>query len=77
MALFNTGGEGPHRHQFFHVVRGDLIKRAIAPAFDPKDRARIQGGPAPKPLPALPLRLADGKLTVAGPFTGKVGGKKK
>ena len=46
-------------------------------AFDPKDRARIQGGPAPKPLPALPLQLADGKLTVAGPFTGQVGGKKK
>ena len=48
-----------------------------ASAFDPKDRARIQGGPAPKPLPALPLQLAEGKLTVAGPFTGKVGGKKK
>ncbi len=46
-------------------------------AFDPKDRAQIQGGPAPKPLPALPLQLAAGKLTVAGPFTGKVGGKKK
>jgi rieske iron-sulfur protein len=46
-------------------------------AFDPKERAQIQGGPAPKPLPALPLQLTEGKLTVAGPFTGKVGGKKK
>ena len=46
-------------------------------AFDPKDRARISGGPAPKPLPVLPVKLVDGKVLVAGPFTGKVGGKKK
>lgn len=48
-----------------------------ASAFDPKDRARIHGGPAPKPLPALPLRFVGSNLTVAGPFSGRVGGKKK
>ena len=47
-----------------------------ASAFDPKDRARIHGGPAPKPLPVLPLRLVEGSLRVAGPFSGRVGGKK-
>ena len=45
-------------------------------AFDPKDRARIHGGPAPKPLPVLPLQLVEGSLRVAGPFSGRVGGKR-
>ena len=45
-------------------------------AFDPKDRARIHGGPAPKPLPVLPLQLVGGSLRVAGPFSGRVGGKR-
>jgi rieske iron-sulfur protein len=41
--------------------------------FDPKDGARVIGGPAPLPLAALPLKLADGALAVAGPFIGRVG----
>jgi Rieske Fe-S protein len=41
--------------------------------FDPKDRARIVSGPAPRPLAALPLQLRDGKVTVAGAFSGRVG----
>jgi rieske iron-sulfur protein len=41
--------------------------------FDPKDGARVVDGPAPRPLPALPLRVMDGKLVVAGPFTARVG----
>lgn len=41
--------------------------------FDPKDRARIVSGPAPRPLAALPLQLMDGKVTVAGSFSGRVG----
>jgi len=46
-------------------------------AFDPKDRARVIGGPAPRPLAALPLRLTDGKVTVAGSFSGRVGAIQK
>ncbi len=42
--------------------------------FDPKDSARVLSGPARKALPALPLKVADGVLTVAGVFTGRVGG---
>lgn len=41
--------------------------------FDPSDGARVVGGPAPWPLAALPLKLADGKLAVAGPFEGRLG----
>lgn len=44
-----------------------------ASTFDPKDRAKVVGGPAPRPLAVLPLQLLDGKLIVAGPFSGRVG----
>jgi rieske iron-sulfur protein len=45
--------------------------------FDPKDRARVISGPAPRPLASLPLRLVDGKVAVAGVFSGRVGGDQK
>ncbi len=41
--------------------------------FDPKDGARVVDGPAPRVLPALPLKVADGKLVVAQPYTTRVG----
>lgn len=41
--------------------------------FDPKDAARVVDGPAPRILPALPLKIVDGKLVVAKPFTARVG----
>lgn len=41
--------------------------------FDPADAARVVGGPAPWQLAALPLKLADGAIVVAGPFVGKLG----
>jgi rieske iron-sulfur protein len=40
--------------------------------YDPKDGARVIDGPAPRPLPALPLRIVDDQLVVAGPFTARV-----
>jgi Rieske Fe-S protein len=40
--------------------------------YDPKDGAMVVDGPAPRPLPALPLAVADGKLVVAAPFTTRV-----
>ena len=43
--------------------------------YDPKDRARVIGGPAPRRLPVLPLRVADGILIAAGGFVGTVGGQ--
>ncbi len=41
--------------------------------FDPSDSARVVGGPAPWQLAALPLKLLDGQLAVAGEFEGRVG----
>jgi Rieske Fe-S protein len=41
--------------------------------FDPSDGARVVGGPAPWQLAALPLKVVDGVLVVAGPFEGRVG----
>jgi rieske iron-sulfur protein len=44
--------------------------------YDPRHGAVVVFGPAPRPLPALPLRLgAGGVLEVAGPFTDQVGGE--
>jgi rieske iron-sulfur protein len=41
--------------------------------FDPRQNAQVLFGPAPRRLPALPLAIADGALTVAAGFIGKVG----
>ena len=41
--------------------------------FDPADGARVVGGPAPRPLPSLPLKLENGVLAVAGSFDAPVG----
>ena len=41
--------------------------------FDPKDGGRVKDGPAPRALPQLPLTVSDGQLSVAAPFTSKVG----
>lgn len=43
--------------------------------YDPRRGAAVVRGPAPRALPALPLRLAGGRLEVAGPFTDRVGGE--
>jgi rieske iron-sulfur protein len=41
--------------------------------FDPKDGGRVKDGPAPRALPQLPLKVVDGQLVVAAPFTTRVG----
>ena len=52
-------------------------RRLICPChdseFDPMDNGRVTEGPARRRLAALPLKLVDGQLTVAGGFTGRVG----
>jgi len=41
--------------------------------YNPHADGALVAGPAPRPLPALPLKIADGKLMVAKPFTSRVG----
>jgi Rieske Fe-S protein len=41
--------------------------------YDPRDAAAVIDGPTPRPLPALPLATADGKLVVAKTFTSRPG----
>lgn len=40
--------------------------------FDPKNGGKVVDGPAPRTLPALPLKIVDKKLVVAGPFTARI-----
>ena len=41
--------------------------------YNPREGAAVIDGPATRALPALPLKLVDGKLAVAKPFTSRVG----
>jgi rieske iron-sulfur protein len=40
--------------------------------FEPKDNGKVVDGPAPRVLPALPLKIVEKKLVVAGPFTARI-----
>lgn len=42
--------------------------------YDPVMAAAVVAGPAPLPLPSLPLVITNGLITVAGPFSAKPGG---
>jgi Rieske Fe-S protein len=41
--------------------------------YNPREAAAVMDGPTPRALAALPLKIVDGKLAVAKPFTGRVG----
>jgi rieske iron-sulfur protein len=46
--------------------------------YDPRHGAKVTAGPAPRPLPALPLKLNNnGVLDVAASFTDRVGGEQQ
>jgi rieske iron-sulfur protein len=53
--------------------RNAFVCSCHASVFDPKNGAEVVGGPAPRPLPALALKAADGAVTVAAPFDSRVG----
>jgi rieske iron-sulfur protein len=42
--------------------------------YDPMRGGTVVAGPAPLPLPALPVRVVDGVVAVAGPFSARPGG---
>ena len=41
--------------------------------YNPREAAAVIDGPTPRALAALPLKVVDGKLVVAKPFTARVG----
>ena len=41
--------------------------------YNPKQGAKVVSGPSPRRLPALPLKIVEGRLVVAKPFTGRAG----
>jgi Rieske Fe-S protein len=45
--------------------------------YDPKNGAAVVDGPAPRPLPSLGLKIADGAVAVASGFSSRVGGTQK
>jgi len=45
--------------------------------YDLRHGGKVVGGPAPRALPALPLKSSAGVLVVAGPFTARVGGEQQ
>jgi rieske iron-sulfur protein len=56
---------------------GTLYCACHGSEYDPKDAANVVAGPAPRRLAMLPLRIEDGAVVAAGPFTGQVGGQKR
>jgi len=65
-------------HTGCDVTNWDPDRRLLAcpchySVYDPKQKAQVITGPAPRPLPALPLNIADGRLVVAKPFIGRAG----
>jgi rieske iron-sulfur protein len=60
-----VSGWRPEAGLFFCPCHGSV--------YDPAAGGAVVAGPAPRPLPILPLRITDGTLTVAGSFTGRIG----
>lgn len=55
----------PERHNLFCSCHGSQ--------FDPRDNGTVVDGPAPRRLAVLPLKVADGVVTVAAEFKGRLG----
>jgi rieske iron-sulfur protein len=53
--------------------RNAFVCSCHASIFDPRNAAEVIGGPAPRPLAALGLKLKGGVETVASTFSGHVG----
>lgn len=57
--------------------KGTLYCACHGSQYDPRNAADVVDGPAPRRLAMLPLKIEDGVVVAAGPFTGKVGAAKR
>ncbi len=57
----------------WNEVERTLVCSCHGSMFDPREKARVVFGPAPRRLAQLPVRLEGGVLVVAGPFDGRLG----
>jgi len=55
-------------------AKGEIACPCHNSQFDPANKAAVTGGPAPRPLPSLPIDVGqDGVVVAAGLFNDKVG----
>lgn len=52
---------------------GNIVCPCHASVFDPRADAQVLNGPAARPLPSLPIDVADGRVLAAGGFDGPIG----
>jgi rieske iron-sulfur protein len=57
----------------WHADQQLLVCPCHYSTYAPKEGAKVVSGPAPRRLPALPLKVVDGRLVVAKSFTGRAG----
>ena len=58
-------------------ARDGFVCSCHGSVYDPKNGAAVVDGPAPRPLPSLGLKIADGVVAVASGFSSRVGGTQK
>ena len=58
-------------------ARDGLVCSCHGSVYDPKNGAAVVDGPAPRPLPSLGLKIADGTVAVTSGFSSRVGGTQK
>jgi rieske iron-sulfur protein len=59
----------------YNTAKQVLECRCHGSEYNLRQGGEVVLGPAPRALPALPIRVAEGKPVVAGPFTDRVGGE--
>jgi rieske iron-sulfur protein len=58
-------------------ARDGLVCSCHGSVYDPKNGAAVVDGPAPRALPSLAVKIADGAVAVASGFSSRVGGTQK
>tara|TARA_B100000614_G_scaffold238213_3_gene236909 strand:- start:140 stop:790 length:651 start_codon:yes stop_codon:yes gene_type:complete len=57
----------------WNAEKNTLFCSCHASEYDPTTGATVMAGPAPRPLPMLPVTVENGEVVVSGEFTDRVG----